>query len=260
MSMILLTFNVNGIRSAIKHGLVTYLKKVNPDVVCFQEIKADGEILSNLEIYFKNIGYNVFWNPAHKKGYSGTAILTKIKPLKIDNSIGHHIDTEGRTIIAEFLNAFIINGYFPFSRGDLSRLDLKSSYNEILFNTIIDMNFVKPVILCGDLNVAKDWRDVYKEARKPTRAGYTEIERKLFNDFLNEGFIDVFRMYNNEPEHYTWYSYHKDSRKMKRGWRIDYVIISNELKDKFVSCSIMKNVTISDHVPLLVKFANFNLA
>lgn len=251
--MILLTYNVNGIRASISHGLIKLLKGINADIVCLQEVKADTNAIETIKYLFEDIGYKTFWNPAQKRGYSGTAILTKVEPLKIDRSIGHHIDSEGRTILSEFDKYYVINGYFPFSRGDLSRLDLKTSYNELLFTQVVDMSFIKPVILCGDLNVARDWRDVYEGARKPTRAGYTDIERNVFNKFLQEGFIDAFRLFNDEPENYTWYSYYKDSRKKKNGWRIDYILVSKELKNKVVSCSIMKNVTMSDHVPLIMK-------
>ena len=248
-----ISWNVNGIRACIKKGFLEFIKTENPDVICIQETKANQE---QVELDLKE--YNQYWNSAEKPGYSGTLILTKKKPLNCYNGLGvDKHDNEGRVITLEFKNHFLVNVYTPNSKRDLSRLEYRSNEwdKDFLFH-INELEKDKPVVFCGDLNVAHKEIDLANPQNnkttksRPGNAGFTNQERSGFNNIIESGYIDSFRLFNNDSGHYTWWSYMFNSRKRNIGWRIDYFCISPEIKEKIKNAYILPEVLGSDHCPI----------
>ncbi len=248
-----ISWNVNGIRACIKKGFYDFLENYNPDILCLQETKAREEQV-NLECP----AYHSYWNSAEKPGYSGTLILSKHKPIDITFGIGiQKHDQEGRVITLEFNSHYIVTVYTPNSKRDLSRLQYRTSEWDIDFlNYIQNLENNKPVIFCGDLNVAHTELDLANPMSnkttksKPGNAGFTNEERSSFDNILNAGFIDTFREFNNESGHYSWWSYMFNSRKRNIGWRIDYFCISPLLKVHLKKAFILPEVLGSDHCPV----------
>jgi len=245
--MKLLSWNINGWRACIQHGLYDFLEEKNPDIMGFQELKYDKKPTLPEELE----SYHLFWNPAEKKGYSGTAILCKNKPLKNKNGLGiKKFDKEGRLQTLEFENFFFVNAYFPNSQRELIRLDFKLEFNDAILKHIKKLEQSKPVILCGDFNVAHQEIDIKNPKSNEKNAGFTKEERNWMTSLLNENFIDIFRTLHPQEEKYTWWTYRFNARKRNIGWRIDYFVISQEFKQKVKDAFIMGNVFGSDHAPI----------
>ena len=249
--MKIISWNVNGIRAVLKKGFLEFVSKENPDIICIQETKASPE---QVDLNLENYPYK-YWNSAIKKGYSGTAIFSKIKPIAIENDlkIEKH-DQEGRVICFELDNYYLVTVYTPNSKRDLSRLNYRHKEWDIDFLKYLQkLESKKPVIFCGDLNVAHKEIDLKNPKSNKKNAGFTEEEREGFENYVKAGFVDTFRMFNKEPEHYTWWSYMFNSRAKNVGWRIDYFCVSNVIKNKVQEARILPDVMGSDHAPILIE-------
>ena len=249
--MKIISWNVNGIRAVIKKGFYDFVKESNPDIICLQETKANKE---QVELNLPDYQYQ-YWNSAEKKGYSGTAIFSKNKPMNITNGIGlDQHDNEGRVITLEFETYFLVTVYTPNSKRDLSRLNYREKVWDVDFlNYLKELEKNKPVVFCGDLNVAHQEIDLKNPKTNKKNAGFTKQERQGFENYMQSGFVDTFRIFNQEPEHYTWWSYMFNSRAKNVGWRIDYFCISESLKSQLVNSYILKDVLGSDHAPVVME-------
>ena len=245
--MKLVSWNVNGIRAVLTKGFEDFFKNVNADIFCIQETKCqEGQV----ELEFE--GYQSFWNSAEKKGYSGTAIFTKIKPLSVKCGIGiEEHDKEGRVITLEFKDFYMVNIYTPNSKRELERLDYRQIWEDEIRKYLLKLNKTKPVIMCGDLNVAHKEIDLKNPKTNTHNAGFTIEERNKMTELLNSGFIDTFRyLYPDKTDCYTWWSYMRKAREKNVGWRIDYFIVSDSIKDKIKEANIYQEIMGSDHCPI----------
>ena len=245
--MRLISWNVNGIRACVQKGFLEFFKEVDADIFCIQESKLqEGQI--NLELE----GYYQYWNYAERKGYSGTAIFTKVKPLTVSYGINiEEHDKEGRVITLEFDDYYVITVYTPNSQNELARLDYRMKWEDDFRNYLKSLERNKPVILCGDLNVAHKEIDLKNPSTNRKNAGFTDEEREKFSTLLNSGFIDTFRyFYPDLTGSYSWWSYRFNARKNNAGWRIDYFITSESLKDRLESAKIHTEILGSDHCPV----------
>jgi len=245
----LISWNVNGIRAAVRNGLLSYLKEESPDVICFQETKAEQEQVAELEWPGD---YQQFWNSAEKKGYSGTAIFTRVAPLSVTNGMGDvRLDKEGRVINAEFNGFHLVTVYTPNSQRELARLDYRTLEWDVAFRKHLKkLEKDKPVIFCGDLNVAHQEIDLANPRTNTKNAGFTIEERNAFTELLDSGFVDTFREFEKGGGHYSWWSYRAGARKRNVGWRIDYFGISEVLRPKLKNAFIRPDVMGSDHCPV----------
>ena len=249
--MKIISWNVNGIRAVLKKGFLEFVSKENPDIICIQETKASPE---QVDLNLENYPYK-YWNSAIKKGYSGTAIFSKIKPIAIENDlkIEKH-DQEGRVICFELDDYYLVTVYTPNSKRDLSRLNYRHKEWDIDFLKYLQkLESKKPVIFCGDLNVAHKEIDLKNPKSNKKNAGFTEEEREGFENYVKAGFVDTFRMFNKDPDHYTWWSYMFNSRAKNVGWRIDYFCVSDIIKNKVQEARILSDVMGSDHAPILIE-------
>lgn len=245
--MKIISWNVNGIRAVMKKGFPDFVKKYDPDILCLQETKAHPDQVDELLHDYEHH----FWNSADKKGYSGTAIFSKIKPLNVSYGGGIEVgDTEGRIVTAEFDDFFLVNVYTPNSKRGLARLDYRQEWDKLFFNYLKELEKSKPVITCGDLNVAHTEIDLARPKNNTKNAGFTPQERAGFQKYLDNGFLDTFRIFNQDPENYTWWSYMFNARAKNLGWRIDYFLTSEKLKKNIISAEILKDVMGSDHCPV----------
>lgn len=244
--MKLISWNVNGIRSILGKGLMDYLEREKPDVLCLQEIKARPE-----QVPQKFDGYEVYWNSAVRPGYSGTAILTRKTPAGVTNGINQpEHDQEGRVITADFGNFYLVNVYTPNSQRELTRLDYRThEWTPAFIGYLRDLQKTKPVIFCGDMNVAHREIDLARPRENTRNAGFTIEERTSFDQILAEGFVDTFRHFEPSGGHYTWWSYQNGARERNIGWRIDYFCASEALEENLQSAFIQMNVMGSDHCP-----------
>ncbi|WP_024832510.1 exodeoxyribonuclease III [Ruminiclostridium josui] len=243
----LVSWNVNGLRACIGKGFWDFFKKVDADIFCVQETKLqEGQIELELE------GYEHYWNYAAKKGYSGTAIFTKIKPLSSSCGIGiEEHDNEGRVITLEFEDYFLVNVYTPNSKRELERLEYRMKWEDDFRVYLKQLEKTKPVIVCGDMNVAHQEIDIKNPKSNKRSAGFTMEEREKFSELLAQGFVDTFRtLYPDKTEAYTWWSYMFKAREKNAGWRIDYFCVSEALKDRIVDAEIYSDVMGSDHCPV----------
>ena len=249
--MKLVSWNVNGLRAVLGKGFPDFLKEVKSDVFCIQETKLQKEQLDeNILDVFKE--YNCYWNSAEKKGYSGTAIFTKIKPINVSYGIGiEEHDKEGRVITLEFDKFYLVNCYTPNSKRELERLDYRMVWEDEFRQYLINLNKQKPVIACGDLNVAHEEIDLKNPKTNRRSAGFTDEERNKMTELLNSGFTDTYRyLYPNKTDIYTWWSYMFKAREKNIGWRIDYFIVSDSIKSKIKESYIYSDVLGSDHCPV----------
>ena len=245
--MKLVSWNVNGIRAVLTKGFEDFFKSVNADIFCIQETKCqEGQV----ELEFD--GYESYWNSAEKKGYSGTAIFTKIKPISVKYGIGiEEHDKEGRVITLEFKDFYMVNIYTPNSKRELERLDYRQIWEDEIRKYLLNLNKTKPVIMCGDLNVAHKEIDLKNPKTNTHNAGFTIEERNKMTELLNAGFVDTFRyLYPDKIDCYTWWSYMRKAREKNVGWRIDYFIVSESLKDKIEDANIYQDIMGSDHCPI----------
>lgn len=244
--MKLISWNVNGIRAVSKKGFWDYFDEENADIFCIQETK-----MQEGQMDLAKEGYHVFLNSAVKKGYSGTAIWTKENPLNITYGIDmEEHDQEGRVITLEFRKFFLVNVYTPNSQRELARLDYRVNWEKDFRNYLVSLDKKKPVIICGDLNVAHQEIDLKNPNTNRKNAGFTDEERNEMTKLLNSGFIDTFRYLYPEKIEYTWWSYITRARDRNIGWRIDYFIISDRLKDKLKDARTRNDIFGSDHCPV----------
>ncbi|EHN60427.1 exodeoxyribonuclease III [Listeria innocua ATCC 33091] len=245
--MKLISWNVNGLRAAVKKGFLEYFEEVDADIFCLQETKLqEGQIELDLP------AYKDYWNYAVKKGYSGTAIFTKVEPLSVQYGLGvpEH-DTEGRVITLEFEDFYMVTVYTPNSQAELKRLDYRMTFEDAILEYVKNLDKTKPVVLCGDLNVAHEEIDLKNPKTNRKNAGFSDEERAKFSAFLDAGFIDSFRyFYPDLTDAYSWWSYRMNARARNTGWRIDYFVVSERLKDKLVDAKIHADVLGSDHCPV----------
>jgi exodeoxyribonuclease-3 len=245
--MKLISWNVNGIRACVQKGFLDFFKEVDADMFCIQESKVqEGQIDLDLD------GYHQYWNYAEKKGYSGTAIFTKVEPINVSYGIGiEEHDNEGRVITLEFENFYLVTVYTPNSKSELERLDYRMVWEDEFRKYLKNLDKNKPVIVCGDLNVAHKEIDLKNPKNNRRNAGFTDEERNKFTELLNLGFIDTFRNFYPDLEGtYSWWSYRFKAREKNAGWRIDYFCTSERLKDNLVSAKIHAEVLGSDHCPV----------
>lgn len=248
--MKLVSWNVNGLRACVKKGFLDYFQEVNADIFCVQETKLqEGQIALELE------GYHQFWNYAEKKGYSGTAVFTKAKPLSVKYGFeAEDSEPEGRMITLEYEKFFLVNVYTPNSQRDLARLSYRLEWEEQIRAYLIELDQIKPVVLCGDLNVAHQEIDLKNPKTNVGNSGFTEQERGKMTELLSSGFIDSFRHFYPEKEGaYSWWSYMNKVRERNIGWRIDYFIASEKLREMLVDAQIHADIMGSDHCPVLLE-------
>lgn len=252
MTVKLISWNVNGIRAALKKGFLPFLKKENPDILCLQETKA-----RDTDVDLNPPGYFVYWNAAQKAGYSGTAAFSKTKPVRVSCGIDipKH-DQEGRVLTLEYKDYFVANVYTPNSKRDLSRLDYRANEWDVDFLKYAKkLEKKKPVIFCGDLNVAHREIDLTHPESNRRNHGFTDEERAGFDRIVQGGFLDSFREFHPESGHYTWWSQFNDCRKRNIGWRIDYVCLSKSLRPQLKKAFILPEVLGSDHCPVGIVLA-----
>lgn len=243
----MISWNVNGLRAAVGKNFKEVFGSLDADIFCIQETK-----LQEGQIDLEFDGYKSYWNYAEKKGYSGTAIFAKEEPKDVFYGINEPFyDNEGRVITLEFENYFFLTCYTPNSQSELKRLEYRMSWEEKFLSYLKKLEKTKPVILCGDLNVAHKEIDLKNPKTNMGNAGFTNEEREKFGTLLDSGFIDTFRYFHpDEPGRYSWWSYRFNARKNNAGWRIDYFLVSEELKDKLVSADILSDIQGSDHCPV----------
>jgi len=244
--MQLISWNVNGLRAALNKGFPDFIKKYNPDCLCLQETKTSGDLDLNFP------AYELFWNHAKKAGYAGTAVFTKTKPIKVNLGIGiaKH-DNEGRVITLEFKDFFLVNVYVPNSKRDLARLPYRSKeWDADFLKYLKNLEKKKPVIFCGDLNVAHKEIDLTHPKANVNNHGFTPEERAGFDRVVAVGFLDTFREFEKGGSHYTWWSQFSNCRARNIGWRIDYFCISASLRPCLKKAFILKEVMGSDHCPV----------
>lgn len=245
--MKLISWNVNGIRACVTKGFEEFFKKIDADIFCIQETKCQPE---QIELEFE--GYKSYWNSAEKKGYSGTAIFTKNKPISVTYGIGiEEHDKEGRIITLEFEDFYLVNNYTPNAKRGLERLEYRQIWEDEIRKYLLKLNKTKPVIMCGDLNVAHQEIDLKNAKSNRGNAGFTDEERAKMTQLLEAGFTDTFRyLYPNKEDAYSWWSYMGRAREKNVGWRIDYFIVSNDMQKRIKEASIYPEIMGSDHCPV----------
>jgi len=248
--MKLVSWNVNGLRACVKKGFLDYFNEMDADIFCVQETKLqEGQIELDLE------GYHQYWNYALKKGYSGTAVFSKVKPLSVSYGVGdENEESEGRILTLEFEDFYLINVYTPNSQRDLARLNFRLEWEDRMLAYLTQLNESKPIIMCGDLNVAHMEIDLKNAKSNRGNSGFTDEERGKMTNLLNSGFIDSFRyFYPDITDQYTWWSYMRNVREKNIGWRIDYFIVSEQFKDRLEDSHIHSHIMGSDHCPVVLE-------
>ena len=245
--MRLISWNVNGLRACMQKGFPEFFNEINADHFCLQETKLQPDQIS-LELP----GYQQHWNSAQKKGYSGTAIFSRTEPLSVRYGVGvEELDTEGRLITLEYPEYFLVTCYTPNAQRELARLDHRLKWDEAFRNYLVELDRQKPVIACGDLNVAHQEIDLKNPKSNRGNAGFSDQERESFTKLLEAGFTDTFRYLNPDATgRYTWWSYMFKAREKNAGWRIDYFIVSNRIRDRITAAPIYDQVLGSDHCPV----------
>ena len=242
-----ISWNVNGIRACLKKGFLDFFQDMNADFFCIQETKCQaGQVELELE------GYKQYWNYAEKKGYSGTAIFTKHTPLSVHYGVGEEeSQEEGRIITLEYEDFFLVNVYTPNAQRDLARLPLRLAWEDRLASYLKELDTKKPVVYCGDLNVAREEIDIKNAKSNIGNSGFTYEERAKISELLASGFVDTFRFkHPEETDHFTWWSYMNKVRERNIGWRIDYFIVSERIKEQITTATIHPHIMGSDHCPI----------
>lgn len=245
--MKLISWNVNGIRACVTKGFLDFFKEIDADIFCIQESKMQkGQLELELD------GYYQYWNYAKKKGYSGTAIFTKKEPISVSNGIGiEEHDQEGRVITLEFDNFYMVTVYTPNSQNELARLDYRMTWEDAFADYLNSLKAKKPVIICGDMNVAHKEIDLKNPKTNRRNAGFTDEERDKFSTLLGHGYVDTFRHFYPDMENiYSWWSYRFKAREKNAGWRIDYFLVSDDITDQCKDAKIHTQVLGSDHCPV----------
>ena len=248
--MRILSWNVNGIRAADKKGLYDWFKKESPDVLCLQEIKAQPE---QVPPYLRNMpGYNIYWNSAERKGYSGVVTFTKVQPTEIKKGFGiDKFDKEGRTLITEFPSFILFNIYFPNGKQSQERLDYKLDFYDTFLAYADNLKVKgKNIVVCGDFNTAHKEIDLARPKENEKISGFLPIERAWIDTFIDHGYVDTFRHFNKEPDQYTWWDIKTRARDRNVGWRIDYFFVNREFISNVKKSFIMQDITGSDHCPI----------
>lgn len=248
--MKLISWNVNGFRAMLGKGFEDIFSELDADVMCIQETK-----LQEGQTDYSPEGYEVYWNSAEKKGYSGVAIITRSKPIEVTRGIGmEEHDTEGRVLTAEYEGFYLVTVYTPNSQDGLRRLDYRCSWDEAFRQYVVELDKKKPVIICGDMNVAHKDIDLRSPKTNHSSPGFTDKERSCFTQLLDCGFVDTFRhFYPDKTEAYTWWSYMYRSREKNIGWRIDYFLVSSRLLPRLESAEILGHIKGSDHCPVTIE-------
>ena len=245
--MKLISWNVNGIRACLTKGFMDFFNEVDADIFCIQESKVSAG-----QVELEMPGYHQYWNYAEKKGYSGTAIFTKKEPVSVTYGIGIDVhDHEGRVITLEYPDYYMITVYTPNSQNELARLDYRMQWEDDFREYLTALRKDKPVIVCGDMNVAHNEIDLKNPKTNRKNAGFTDEEREKMTELLQAGFVDTFRyFYPNKEQIYSWWSYRFKAREKNAGWRIDYFLVSEDIKDKLVDAKIHTEIYGSDHCPV----------
>lgn len=249
--MKLISWNVNGLRGCITKGFANFFENINADIFCLQETKMQEEQADNMVFE----GYYRYMNSAEKKGYSGTAIYTKIKPMSVSYDLGNiEFDNEGRVITLEFDKFYLVNCYTPNSKRELERLEYRMKWEDCIREYLCKLDKIKPIIYCGDLNVAHKEIDIKNPKTNHFSAGFTDDEREKMTKLLESGFIDTYRyLYPEEKDRYSWWSYMRNAREKNIGWRIDYFIVSDRLKNDIKGAKIHSEIYGSDHCPIALE-------
>lgn len=248
--MKIISWNVAGIRAVLKKKALDFVLESDIDVICFQETKAEKEQVKNIDNFTSKFPHQLWNHSKTRKGYSGTAIWSKIPFKSIESP---NFDQEGRITVVEFNDYFLVTVYTPNSKADLSRLVERVQVWDMLFREYCNqLKETKPVVICGDLNVIHQDIDIHQPEKHPGNvyAGFTNEERASFTQLLSCGYVDAFRLFNNEPCNYTWWSYMHNARKKNIGWRLDYFLVSTKLKCKIINSEIMNDIYGSDHCPI----------
>ncbi|WP_026897322.1 exodeoxyribonuclease III [Daejeonella oryzae] len=254
--MKVITYNVNGIRSAISKNWLGWLQATDADVICLQEIKCTPDQLVDI-LLLEQMGYQHYWNPAVKKGYSGTAIFTKHTPKHVEYGCGiEDYDREGRVIRVDFEHCSVMSTYFPSGSSGEERQKFKFKFLDDFQEYIDRLKLEYPrLVICGDLNICHRAIDIHNPKSNANSSGFLPAERDWMEQFINSGFIDSFRYFNSEPHNYTWWSFRAGARGKNLGWRIDYNMVSEGLRDNLKRASILPEARHSDHCPVLLELA-----
>ncbi|MEM9446529.1 MAG: exodeoxyribonuclease III [Verrucomicrobiota bacterium] len=248
MSLKIISWNVNGIRACQNKGFEFFITDENPDIICLQETKAEQSQVSLSDL---DPSYKQWWNSAQRKGYSGTAIFSKIEPLNVTYGLNiEEHDKEGRVITLEFKDYFLTTVYTPNSQNELKRLSYRQTWDRAFLAFLKNLEKSKPVIICGDLNVAHKEIDIARPDANRRNAGFTDEERHGFDQLVAAGFVDTFREFEKGANHYTWWSYRAGARARNIGWRIDYFCVSQALRSKLKEAFILPEILGSDHCPI----------
>jgi len=247
------SWNVNGLRAVEKKGFVDIMAELDPDILALQEIKAVPEQLSKK---LTNInGYEAYWHPAEKKGYAGVCTYSRLKPVAVIRGLGlDEFDREGRVLTLEFDDFYLVNCYFPNAQHGLARIDFKIRFNRTLHTFADELSAKKSVVICGDLNVAHRPIDLKNPKENENNPGYSLPEREWMDSFINAGYVDTFRKFNQEPDNYTWWSYRFNARARNIGWRIDYFVVDPASGERVRGAAIHDQVMGSDHCPVSLDF------
>ena len=254
--MKVVSYNVNGIRAAMNKGLIDWLVKEDPDVICLQEIKALEEQINISD--FESIGFKYnYWFSAQKKGYSGVAILSKYEPISVEYGTGiSYMDFEGRNLRLDFEEFSVMSLYLP-SGTNLDRLEFKLNYMDDFLAYIKELNSkIKNLIIAGDYNICHKAIDIHDPVRNKNVSGFLPVEREWLQKFIDSGFVDSFREFNSDPHQYSWWTYRANARANNKGWRIDYIMVSSDLKSKLNDAAILNDIVHSDHCPITISLKN----
>ncbi|HIY76852.1 MAG TPA: exodeoxyribonuclease III [Candidatus Sphingobacterium stercorigallinarum] len=249
--MKIITYNVNGIRAALRKGWLDWVKATAPDVICLQEIKATPDQVPEI-LLIEELGYEHYWYPAQKKGYSGTAILTRVTPQHIEYGCGHEdYDFEGRVIRADFPDVSVMSVYFPSGTTGGIRQEFKYRFLDDFQSYSDELRVDKPnLVVCGDFNICHREIDIHNPKSNANSSGFLPQEREWMENFINSGYVDSFRFQNPDPHQYTWWSYRAGARSRNLGWRIDYNMVSKPLQERIHTTKILPDAVHSDHCPV----------